>query len=227
MSPNSVTISLDDRRYKIGAWWQKLQHVIGGGPLLLAGVRRLATPRGAGHWFAIAEIAIATLLLVLFMRDISAEAMAHMKNSALAEPFTQPHVRKGPEWFDVTAGALLIVEAVLSADPGGKPLQEHAILYLGLAILLTGLARDTLASLSRGRRFIRVDDGGLHARLTSFRKFDIDWTDVIDIRLGERNAIVVTKRGSHTIPLNRYLNARDITTALADWRDRHALARAE
>jgi len=37
----------------------------------------------------------------------------------------------------------------------------------------------------------------------------------------------VTKRGSHTIPLNRYLNARDITTALADWRDRHALARAE
>jgi hypothetical protein len=83
-----------------------------------------------------------------------------------------------------------------------------------------------IANLSRNRRFIRVDDAGLHVRLTRFRKFDVDWTDVIDIRLGERNAIVVTKHGSHTIPLNRYLNARDITDALADWRDRHALARS-
>jgi hypothetical protein len=115
MSSKTVTISLDDKRKKVGVWWQKLQHVIGGVPF----------------------------------------------------------------------------------------------------------------GLSRKRRFIRVDDAGLHVYLTRFTKFDVGWTDVIDIRLGERNAIVVTKGGSHTIPLNRYLNARDITNALADWRDRQALARAE
>jgi hypothetical protein len=80
---------------------------------------------------------------------------------------------------------------------------------------------------SRKRRFIRVDDAGLHVHLSRFTKFDVSWTDVVDIRLGERNAIVMTKGGSHTIPLNRYLNARDITNALADWRDRQTLARAQ
>ena len=225
MSPKSVTISLDDKRKKVGVWWQKFQHVIGGAPLLFAGVHRLETPGEGRHWLAIAEIAIAALLLVLFVRDVRAEAVARVRNSALAEPYTRPHTHKGPEWFDVVAGALLIVEAVLSMHPGSKPLYQHALLYLGLTTVLTGLAHGTLANLSWKRRFIRVDDGGLHVRLTRFKKFDVDWTEVIDIRLGERNAIVVTKGGSHTIPLSRYLNARDITTALADWRDRHALAR--
>ena len=225
MSPKTVTISLDDKRRKLGVWWQKLQHVIGGVPLLLAGVDRLQAPSRGGHWLAIVEIVMATLLLALFVRDARAEALVRMKNRSLAEPFTRPHVHKGPEWFDVTAGALLIVETVLSMHPGSKPLYEHALLYLGLSTVLTGLAHGQLTSLSWKRRFIRVDDAGLHVRLSRFSKFDVDWTDVIDIRLGERNAIVVTKSGSHTIPLSRYLNARDITDALADWRDRHALAR--
>ena len=148
-----------------------------------------------------------------------------MRNRSLAEPFTRPHPHKGPEWFDVLAGTLLIVEAVLSMHPGSKPLYQHALLYLGLSTVLTGLAHGMLSNLSWKRRFIRVDDDGLHVRLSRFRKFDVAWTDVVDIRLGERNAIVVTKSGSHTIPLSRYLNARDIADALADWRDRHALAR--
>lgn len=225
MSPKTVTISLDDKRKKVGMWWQKLQHVIGGVPLLLAGMRRLQAPSRGGHWLAIAEIVIAALLLALFVRDLRAEALARVKNRRLAEPFTRPHPHKGPEWFDVTAGALLIVEAALSMHPGSKPLYQHALLYLGLSTVLTGLLHGTLANLSWKRRFIRVDDGGMHVRLSRFRKFDVNWNDVIDIRLGERNAIVVTKSGSHTIPLSRYLNSRDITDALADWRERHALAR--
>ena len=225
MSPKTVTIFLDDKRKKVGVWWQKLQHVIGGAPLLLAGMARLQAPSRGGHWLAIAEIVMSALLLALFVRDVRAEAVVRMKNRKLAEPFTRPHLHKGPEWFDVTAGALLILEAVLSMHPGSKPLYQHALLYLGLSTVLTGLMHGFLANLSWKRRFVRVDNGGLHVRLSRFTKFDVSWTDVIDIRLGERNAIVVTKGGSHTIPLSRYLNARDITDALADWRDRHALAR--
>ena len=225
MSPKTVTISLDDKRKRLGVWWQKMQHVIGGVPLLLAGVHCLQAPSRGGHWLAIVEIVMAASLLALFVRDVRAEALRHLTNRKLAEPFTRPHPHKGPEWFDVTAGALLIVEAVLSMQPGSKPLYQHALLYLGLSTVLTGLLHGTLANLSWKRRFIRVDDEGLHVRLSRFTRFDASWTDVIDIRLGERNAIVVTKSGSHTIPLSRYLNARDITNALADWRDRHALAR--
>jgi hypothetical protein len=225
MSPKSVTISLDDKRRRLGMWWQKLQHVIGGAPLLLAGVHRLENPSSGGHWLAIAEVVFATLLLALFVRDVREEAARHTKNRSLAEPFTRPHQQTGPEWFDVVAGALLIVEAALSTHPGSKPLYERAIFYLGLSTVLTGLARGALENLSWKRRFIRVDDDGVHVRLSRFRKFDAAWTDVVDIRLGERNAIVVTKSGSHTIPLSRYLNSRAITDALADWRDRHALAR--
>ncbi|MDQ2767365.1 MAG: hypothetical protein M3Y30_09440 [Gemmatimonadota bacterium] len=226
MSPKSVTVSLDDKRQKLGVWWQKLQHVIGGVPLLLAGVRRLETPGDSAHWLAIVEIAFALLLLALFVRDVRAEAAARMRNRALAEPYTTPHTHNGPEWFDVVAGTLILIEAVLSTQAGGKPLYQRALFYLGLATLVTGLAHGLLANLRWKRRFVRVDDSGLHVRLSRFTKFDVEWTDVIDIRLGERNAIVVAKTGSHTIPLNRYLNARDITTALADWRDRHALARS-
>jgi len=225
MSPKTVTISLDDKRKQIGVWWQKLQHVIGGAPLLLAGVARLQAPSRGGHWLAIAEIVLSALLLALFVRDARVEATVRMRNRARGESHTDPHTHQGPEWFDVAAGTLLIVEAVLSTHPGGKPLYEHALLYLGLTTVVTGLARGVLAERSRRRRFVRVDDGGLHVRLSRFTKFDVSWTEVIDIRLGERNAIVVTKSGSHTIPLSRYLNARDITDALADWRDRHALAR--
>src|SRR5665647_3163029 len=170
MSPKSVTISLDDKRRKVSAWWQKLQHVIGGVPLLSAGVRRLEAPGATGHTLAVVEIVIAT-------------------------------------------------------RPGSKPLFHHALLYVGLTTIFTGLAHGMFANRAWKRRFIRVDDGGVHARLSRFRKFDVEWNDVIDIRLGERDAIIVTKDGSHTIRLNRYLNARNITTALADWRERHALAR--
>ena len=225
MSPKSVTISLDDKRRKVGAWWQKLQHVIGGVPLLLAGVRRLEAPGATGHTLAVVEIVVATLLLVMFVRDVRAEAVARLRNRGLAEPYTRPHVHQGPEWFDVVAGALIIVEAVVSMHPGSKPLYRHALLYIGLATMLTGLAHGMLANRPWKRRFIRIDDGGVHARLSRFTKFDVEWSDVIDIRLGERDAIIVTRDGSHTIRLNRYLNARDITTALADWRERHALAR--
>jgi len=225
MSPKSVTISLDDKRRKVSAWWQKLQHVIGGVPLLSAGVRRLEAPGATGHTLAVVEIVIATLLLVMFVRDVRAEVVARVRNRGLAEPYTHPHRHDGPEWFDVVAGTLLIVETVLSMRPGSKPLFHHALLYVGLTTIFTGLAHGMFANRAWKRRFIRVDDGGVHARLSRFRKFDVEWNDVIDIRLGERDAIIVTKDGSHTIRLNRYLNARNITTALADWRERHALAR--
>lgn len=219
MSPESITIQLDDKRRRIGAWWQKAQHIIGGVPLLLAGVDRFQVATGAGRALALAEIAFAGALFVMFVRDVRREV-----RTIRIKPGASPtHARAGPEWFDVVAGILLMLEAVLRTHAGGKPLYEHAILYLGVAALVTGLAHGPLSGQSWKRRFVRIDSAGIRARLSPFRKFNVPWSDIVDIRLGERSVMLMTRGESETIPLKRYSNAIEIRTALADWRERKAL----
>ncbi|MEP7087381.1 MAG: hypothetical protein ABI884_08595 [Gemmatimonadota bacterium] len=222
MSSDSITIRLDDKRRQLGVWWQKIQHVASGIPLLLAGIDRLDLPGTNGRILAIAEIAVAAALLMMFIREAGKEAQKRLEKSPASSAHAHEH--SGPEWFDVVAGVLLILEAVISTHPGGKPLYEHAILYLGIVTLFTGLAHGVLSGFSWKRRFVRVDDAGLRARLSPFRKFNVAWSDVIDIRLGERSVIVVTKEESHEIPLSHYGNAIEIRTAVADWRERKARA---
>src|SRR5450755_4243797 len=108
MSPGSITIPLDDKRRQIGAWWQKLQHVIGGAPLLVAGINRLQAQGGEGRLFALAEIVVSIVLLAMFARDVRAAAAAKMGKTERAEA----HEHSGPDWFDVVAGLLLILEAI-------------------------------------------------------------------------------------------------------------------
>ena len=107
MTPAAITIVLDDKRKRLGLWWQKLQHAVGGVPLLIAGVHRLQTPGGGGDLLAIAEIAVAAILLVLLARDLRSEAAATRRTPAPGA--THSHAHAGPNWFDVVAGALLIL----------------------------------------------------------------------------------------------------------------------
>jgi hypothetical protein len=222
MSPGSITIPLDDKRRQIGAWWQKLQHVIGGAPLLVAGINRLQAQGGEGRLFALAEIVVSIVLLAMFARDVRAAAAAKMGKTERAEA----HEHSGPDWFDVVAGLLLILEAIRSVHPGGKPLYQHALLYTGAVTLLTGLAHGLLTNLSRKRRFIRIDDAGLHVRLSRFRKFDIASPDLIEMQLHEDAAVLVSESGRHLIPLSRYGNASEIRAALKGWHDGHTLPHA-
>ena len=77
---------------KIAAWWQRFQHVVGGVPLLRAGVARVRAPGGHGDLLAWCEIVVATVLLVIFVRDLRAEARAQL---AKEEPRSAPCAR-GP-----------------------------------------------------------------------------------------------------------------------------------
>jgi hypothetical protein len=218
MSPESITIQLDDKRRQLGALWQKVQHVIGGVPLLMAGIDRFQGATGSGRALAVAEIVVAATLLAMFVRDV--RRMARARFGKMVTP--SAHAHAGPDWFDVVAGLLLILEAVLTTHPGAKPLYERALFYLGAATLFTGLAHGLLSGLSWKRRFVRIDSAGIRARLSPFRKFNLPWGDIVDIRLGERSVILLTKGDSHVIPLSHYGNAIEIRTALADWRERKA-----
>jgi hypothetical protein len=208
----------------MGLWWQKLQHALGGVPLLIAGVHRLRTPGGAGDLLAIAEIVVAAVLLVLLARDLRSEA-ATLRAPAPDAPHAHaaPHAHGGPDWFDVAAGALLILEAVHSVHPGGKPFYARPAFLLGILTGLVGLFHAQLARLSWKRREIHLDESGVRARLSRFRHFEVAWTEVRDIRIGDNAIVLDTATESYKIPLRRYRNAAEVRAAFERWDAARAL----
>ena len=223
MTPPAITIVLDDRRRRLGLWWQKLQHAVGGVPLLVAGVHRLQTPGGEGDLLAIAEIVVAAVLLVLLARDLRSESAARMRTRPPEALHTLPHVHAGPDWFDVVAGALLILESVHSAHSGGKPFFERPVFLLGIVTAAIGLFHGTIAGLSWKRREIHFDENGVRARTSRFRGFSVPWAEVRDIRITEKAIVVDTGAGAHTIALRRYRNAAEIRAAFTRWDAARAL----
>jgi hypothetical protein len=213
MTPPAITIVLDDKRKRLGLWWQKLQHAVGGVPLLFAGVHRLQAPGGAGDLLAIAEIAVAAVLLLLLARDLRSEIVA--------SPAARAH--GSPDWFDIVAGALLILESVHSAHSGGKPFYERPAFALGVATAMIGLLHGKLAQLSWKRREMHIDENGVRVRTSRIRGFSVAWTDVRDIRITENAIIIETPTRSHAIPLRRYRNAAEIRAAFSAWDAARAL----
>jgi hypothetical protein len=131
--------------------------------------------------------------------------------------------RAGPHWFDVVAGALLILEAAHSAHQGGKPFYARPAFLAGIATATIGLFHHRIAQLSWKRREIRLDEQGVHARTSRFRRFHVEWADVRDIRVTENAIVIDTASRSHTIPLRRYRNAAEIRTAFSQWDAARAL----
>jgi hypothetical protein len=215
MTPPAITIILDEKRRRWGLLWQKLQHAVGGVPLLIAGVHRLQAPGGGGNLLALAEIIVAAVLLVLLARDLRAEAAIHLRRSPPAA--SHVHVHRGPDWIDVVAGALLIIEAAHSVTPGGKPLYAHATFVLGVATAAIGLLHGKIAQLSWKRREIRLDENGVCARTSRLRLFHAVWADVRDIRITDKSISIETETGSQTIALRRYRNANEIRAAFEQW----------
>jgi hypothetical protein len=227
MTPAAITIVLDDRRKRLGLWWQKLQHAVGGAPLLIAGVHRLQSPGGTGDLLAIAEIAVAAVLLVLLARDLRSEVVTKTRTPAPDAPpahaHAHAHAHGGPDWFDVVAGALLILEAVHSSHAGGKPFYARPVFLLGVATGMIGLAHGRLARLSWKRREIHLDESGVRARLSRFRSFTLAWQDIRRVRATDSGIVIETAAGSHTIALRRYGNAAEIREAFAQWDAARAL----
>jgi hypothetical protein len=223
MTAPAITVTLDDKRKRLGMWWQKMQHAVGGVPLLMAGVARLQAPGGGGDLLAIAEIVVAAVLLVLLARDLRSEAVTTFRAREHGAPRTHGHVHEGPDWFDIVAGALLIIEAGHAVHPGGKPIYAHPNFLLGIATATIGLLHANIARLSWKRREIRLDDDGIRARLSRFRSFSIPWSDVRGIRIDPTSIAVDTATRSHTIPLRRYRNAGEIRAAFEQWQAARSL----
>jgi hypothetical protein len=226
MTPPAITIVLDDRRRRLALWWQKLQHAVGGVPLLIAGVHRLQTPGGGWDLLAIAEIVVAAVLLVLLARDLRADTSTAPRALATDAPHAHAaaHVHGGPDWFDIVAGALLILEAVHSAHPGGKPFFARPAFFAGVATAIVGVLHARLARLSWKRREIHLDASGVRARTSRFRHFSVEWADVRGIAITDSAIVLDTTKGSHRIALRLYRNADDIRAAFREWEASRALS---
>ncbi|MEO8879346.1 MAG: hypothetical protein ABI446_03040 [Gemmatimonadaceae bacterium] len=223
MSPTPITIVLHDRREHFRIWLQKLQHAVGGVPLLFAGIHRLQAPGGSGEVLAYAEILVAAVLLGMLARDlralrgrvapppVTADAGEH------AQTETHSRVHAGANWFDVVAGAMLIVEAIDESSLGGKAFFARPNFLLGVVTITAGLLHGILARRSTRQRYLRLDESGVHARLSRFTAFSVPWNEVRAIRLTDTTAIIDTATGAHTIRLRRYGNARRIRTVLEEW----------
>lgn len=213
---DAVTIYLDDRRRALGMWWQKMQHAVGGVPLLVAGIHSFGDPIISHRALAFAEIVVAGVLLVTLVRDVRGEVRARREHAREAHA---GHAH-GPDWFDVAAGALLILEAWRLSQAGGKAFYLRPYFLLGLLTLALGLLHGPHAAWLSRRRFVRVDDEGLHAVLSRFRRLDVRWADVRDLRLDARAIVVTTTTRTVRIALRRYRNASAVCDALASWRER-------
>lgn len=218
MTP-AITIVLDDRRKRLGLWWQKLQHAVGGVPLLIAGVARLQSPGGGADVLALAEIVVAAVLLVLLARDLRSEVISMRGRDASATV----HAHAGPDWFDILAGALLIIESAHSVHPGGKPFYERPAFTLGIATIVIGLLHAKSTHISWKRREIQLDANGVRARTSRFRSFTVPSADVCELRVTDKAIVIDTATGSHTIPLRRYRNAGEIRAAFLQWDATRAL----
>lgn len=175
-----------------------------------------------------AEIIMAAILLVLLARDLRSETSAttdHTASAAAHESATE-HVHTGPEWVAVVAGALLIIEAAHRVHPGGKPLYAHATFVTGVVTATIGLLHGNIAQRASKRRQIHFDDAGVRVSLSRFRRFDVAWTDVRELRITTGSIAIATPSGSHTIPLGRYTNAMEIRKAFEQWSATRALPHA-
>ncbi|MDQ2931845.1 MAG: hypothetical protein M3Y05_13670 [Gemmatimonadota bacterium] len=231
MSPSPITILLDDRREHFVIWAQKLQHAVGGVPLLFAGIHRLQAPGGSGELLAYAEILVAAVLLGMLARDLRAlrrrvaRPPATSASDDHARTDSHSHAHAGANWFDVIAGTMLIVEAIHASSLGGKAFFARPNFLLGTVTIVIGLLHGMLARRSSRRRELRLDENGVHARLSRFTAFSVPWNEVRAIRLTNSAAIIDTTAGAHTIRLRRYGNASRIRAALEEWSAARTLPR--
>lgn len=199
-----MTIHLHDKRREAAEWLPKIQHAIGGVPLLLSGVHHLSEE--SERPIALLEIAIAVVVLGALAKELHA-----VRRRAKAE--VPPHSALG--WFDLAAGAMLIFEAFHGAvhKPGYlRPQFLSGVVTIGL-----GLFHARLHAFQHHRRYVKLDEDGLEYRGGPFRRLAVRWADLECIQLSPAAAAFHWTDGrQRTLKLTRYRNAEALHRAIAD-----------
>jgi hypothetical protein len=96
----------------------------------------------------------------------------------------------------------------------------HKHFALGVATVLTGLLMVTVALFTgrlQSRRVLAITDDGIRMRFNQFRQFNIPWSDVAELKLGNGRAQLVSRTGkARAVPLTRLLNRDEVRDALTN-----------
>src|SRR5262249_36210214 len=153
----------DDRRKDMAEMLPKLQHLLGGLPLLMTGLENLQD--GGERMLALFEIVLASVLLVTFVKELRI-ALRHKKH----EP---GHAHSPFGWFDLVAGAMLIFEAFHT--PHHKAAYLRPQFLSGVVTIAFGALHGRLHRLHQKRRYLKLDENGLEFRFNQFRQLRLSW----------------------------------------------------
>jgi hypothetical protein len=201
----ATTIYLEDRRREAARLMTKIQHLVGGLPLLLTGIQNFK--EGVERPLAVLEIGIAVVLLVTFARD----AMALRRHN-----HAKHTTHSGYDWFDLASGVLLLFEAFHS--PHQKPAYLRPQFFTGVVMLGFGVLHGRLHTRQEQRRYLKLDNRGLEVRLGPFRRFAIARQNLKSMQLSETSVVLHQVDGkSRTVPLARMRNSAEIRQGLTEY----------
>jgi hypothetical protein len=196
-----VTIYLQRKPRPIAEWLPKVQHLIGGVPLLLDGVAKLGEQ--AERPMAIVEIAVATVVVAAFVKELRAHVRSH------------GHVHDSFGWFDLAAGGLLIFEAFHGART--KPGYERPQFFSGMATIALGVFHARLLAFKARRRYLKLHENGLEFRINRFRRVSIAWNDLARLDLAGPTAVFHLKSGRcQKLRLSVWQNADEVRRNLGE-----------
>jgi len=198
-----VTVYLQQRQPAIVGLVQKIQHLLGGVPLLALGAAKLREGREIP--LAIAELAIAVTLIAGFVielrRTMRGAGHSHHKLAAIG-------------WFDLAAGAMLILEAFES--PHKKPGYLRPQFLNGMAVLLLALFEHRLHARRAHKRYVTIDDRGVDCRRSRFSRFTIPWVELRSVSTSSSEVVFTRTDGRvHRLNLRMLYNGDELRKAVA------------
>jgi hypothetical protein len=208
-------VRLKDRRLKL----MNVQEWAGQGAaamaLLSAGSAGLHGAHTGPSWLPVADIAVAVVLLAAIGREVKAVRAARSRSN---DPDTEGE-GGGIGWVSLLGGVGCFLEWGTHLAGGGKVLS--AVLLTGVLNVGQGLWQPRLEQRRRERRYVRLGDGGVDARLSRVRHFQATWAQVASV-MRDEGSVLLTSRDGRTcrMPARRYENFAELADAVV----RHARA---
>jgi hypothetical protein len=200
-----MEIPLQDNRQKLAQRVQLLQDTAGIVLLFPAALHRLQNPGALTIALGLVE-----LLAIVFA-----------VGSAVFELKGKTHGSNRVDLSNLYLAVVLLLEYGFGVAAGRKrfsPLLLTALTAFFLAFFRSDLQRKF------ARRGLQVDENGLNARLSKFRRFNIRWSDLSSID-DTRDLLRLRLRDGrvYQLPLGRYANREEIRAAVVSYAGRYAL----
>ena len=195
-----MVVHLHDRRVVAAGLVQKLQHAIAGFPLLFLGIQHLGEEGELP--VAILEIAIAVLVLATFARELRAATKTHASHAKV-------------DWFDLAAAAMMMFESLHGVHH--KPFYLRAPFVAAVFTTAIALLHGKIHARQAKKRYVKLDEKGLEARMGLFRRFSLGWDELDRIHIAQDKAVFHRNDGKrHTIGLRMLGNHEEVRKHISD-----------